>query len=359
MRIPFSLYDFLGYALPGLIVIVIATILVTTPLEVNGQAPVELWLDALQTLVDPGTTSENEKDSAENELAKSLPATIIRMILYVLACYLVGFAAHGANHWMFGILSRIWDPLKRYHADSGMLEEALFCQSSRIYPEDFEQYTEQFVHKLRYEFRKVFGINIYKIQETEKDTQVVYTEIFNLLRTTVLRYNEGNSRRISALLARYNSAKLMGSIFFLASAGFLVRLFVPPQYLQWTSILISIWLIVPSLILMRRIVSRRKKESCKKKETKGKWKIWILKLFSILKPFSLYWLLAGSSGFIAFLTKKSNVLLICYCLSAVLCPIFFHLYHVLFRYYRNTILCGFYEYAVTQEKSVESKDREN
>lgn len=115
----------------------------------------------------------------------------------------------------------------------------------------------------------------------------------------------------------------------------------------------------PSLILMRRIVSWRKKESCKKKETKGKWKIRILKLFSILKPFSLYWLLAGSFGFIALLTKKNDVLLTCYCISAILCPIFFHLYHVLFRYYRNTILCGFYEYAVTREKSGESGNRGN
>lgn len=345
MRIPFSLYDFLGYALPGLIVIVLATILVTTPLEVNGQSPVELWLDALQKLVDPSTTSENEQDSAENALVKSLPATVIRVILYVLACYLVGFATHGVNHWMFGIFSRIWDPLKRYHADSGMLEEALFFRSSRIYPEDFEQYTEQFVHNLRCEFRKVFGIDVCKIKGTKEDTQVAYTEIFNLLRTTVLRYNEGNFPRVSALLARYNSAKLMGSIFFLASVGFLVRIFVPPEYLQWKWILISIWLIVPSLIFIKRIVSWRKKESCKKKETKGKWKIWIL------KPFSLYWLFAGGFGFIALLTKKGNVLLTCYCISAILCPIFFHLYHVLFRYYRNTILCGFYEYAVTREKS--------
>ena len=360
MRIPFSLYDFLGYALPGLIVIVLATVLVTTPLEVNGQSPVKLWLEALQKLIDPGTTSENEKDSAENGLAKSLSATVIRMILYVLACYLVGFATHGVNHWMFGIFSRVWAPLKRYHADSGMLEEALFFRTSRIYPEDFEQYTEQFIQNLRCEFRKVFGIDVCKIKGTNGDTQVAYTEIFNLLRTTVLRHNEGYSPRVSALLARYNSAKLMGSIFFLASVGFLVRIFVPPQCLQWT--LILIWLIVPLLILMSRMVPWKKKESWKKKETKGmdnsgtnegKWKIWIF------KPFSWYWLLAGGFGLIAFLTKKDNVLLTCYCISAILCPIFFHLYHVLFRYYRNTIIYGFYEYAVTREKSGKSENSEN
>lgn len=348
MRIPFSLYDFLGYALPGLIVIVLVTILVITPLEISQQSPVELWLDALQKLIDPGTTSENETDSTKNGLAKSLPATVIRMILYVLACYLVGFATHGVNHWMFGIFSKIWDPLKRYHADSGMLEEALFFRESRIYPEDFEQYTEQFVHNLRCELRKVFGINVCKVKSTKKDTQVAYTEIFNLLRTTVLRHNEGSSPRISALLARYNSTKLMGSIFFVASVGFLVRIFVPPQYLQWPLILILIWLIVPLLILMSRIVSCRKKktkETNNSERKKGNWRVWIS------KPFLWYWLLAGGLGLIAFLTKKVNVLFICYCVSAILCPIFFHLYHVLFRYYRNTILYGFYEYAVTREKS--------
>ena len=354
MRIPFSLYDFLGYALPGLIVIVLATILVTTPLEVNGQTPVALWLDALQKLVDPGTTFENEKDSAENGLAKSLPATVIRVILYVLACYLVGFATHGVNHWVFGILSRICPPLKRYHADSGMLEEALFFRSSRIYPEDFEQYTEQFVHNLRSEFKKVFGINICKIKETKKDTQVAYTEIFNLLRTTVLRYNEGYSPRISALLARYNSAKLMGSIFFLSTVGFLVRIFVPPEFLQWT--LIFVWFIVPLLISLSKIVEYRKKKKNKadnRESNQDNWKAWIS------RPFFSYWLLTCLLGFIAWWKIEFHVLFICYCVSVVLCAIFFHLYHVIFRYYRNTILCGFYEYAVTRERSGGSADREN
>ena len=355
MRIPFSLYDFLGYALPGLIVIVLATILVTTPSELDGQSPVELWLEALQKLVDSGTTSENEKDSAENGLAKSLPATVIRVILYVLACYLVGFATHGVNHWMFGIFSGIWDPLKRYHADSGMLEEALFFQTSRIYPEDFEQYTEQFVHNLRCEFRKVFGIDVCKIKGTKGDTQVAYTEIFNLLRTTVLRHNEGNSPRISALLARYNSAKLMGSIFFLSTVGFLVRIFVPPESLQWT--LILVWLTVPLLVSLSKIVRLRRKKKIKKADNRelnqDNWKVW----FS--RPFFWYWLLTSLLGFVAWWKVKFHILFICYCVSVVLCAIFFHLYHALFRYYRNTILCGFYEYAVTREKSGESKDREN
>ena len=357
MRIPFSLYDFLGYALPGLIVIVLATILVTTPLEVNGQAPVELWLDALQKLVDSGTTPENEKDSAENGLSKSLPATVIRMILYVLACYLVGFATHGVNHWMFGILSRIWAPLKRYHADSGMLEEALFYRESRIYPEDFEQYTEQFVHNLRCEFRKIFGINVCKIKGTEEDTQVAYTEIFNLLRTTVLRHNEGYSPRISALLARYNSAKLMGSIFFLSTVGFLTRIFVPPESLQWTSILILVWLIAPLPVLLSKIVWSKREKKIKKADNgelnQNNWKVWVS------RPFFWYWLLTSLLGFIAWWQVEFHVLFICYCVSVVLCAVFFHLYHVLFRYYRNTILCGFYEYAVTHEKSEESGNLEN
>ena len=357
MRIPFSLYDFLGYALPGLIVIVLATVLATTPLEINQQSPVELWLDALQKLVDPGTTSENEKDSTEDGSVKSLPTTVIRIILYVLACYLVGFATHGVNHWMFGILSRIWAPLKRYHADSGMLEEALFYRESRIYPEDFERYTEQFVHNLRCEFRKIFGIDVYKIKGTQEDTQVAYTEIFNLLRTTVLRYNEGYSSRISALLARYNSAKLMGSIFFLSTAGFLVRIFVPPESLQWTLILILVWFIVMLLVSLSKIVEWRRKKKTKKADNrelnKTDWKVWIS------RPFFWYWLLTSFLGFIAWWKIEFHALFICYCVSVFLCAIFFHLYHVLFRYYRNTILCGFYEYAVTQEKSVESKDCEN
>jgi hypothetical protein len=44
-------------------------------------------------------------------------------------------------------------------------------------------------------------------------------------------------------------------------------------------------------------------------------------------------------------------LFICYWVSASLCPIFFYLYHLFFRYYRNSILYGFYEYAIDLERS--------
>jgi len=72
-----------------------------------------------------------------------------------------------------------------------------------------------------------------------------------------------------------------------------------------------------------------------------------------------YSLIAGGLGFIAWWKEGVDVLFVCYCVSAVLCPIFFHLYRIRLKYYRNTILYGFYEYAVTREKSGESKNSEN
>ena len=82
MQIPLSLYDFFGYALPGLVVIVLLTILVITPLETDRQSMVDLWLKAMQRFINPDTTSEDETGHSKDGLGKSLSTTIIRMILY-------------------------------------------------------------------------------------------------------------------------------------------------------------------------------------------------------------------------------------------------------------------------------------
>ena len=324
MRIPFNLYDFLGYTVPGLIVIIIIAILINPTLLSN--LPDEL------------------KKDTDSELAQFLRPTVTQGILYVIICYLVGFATHGLIYWLFGQLVNIFQPLKRFHSHDGWFEKALFNCKYRDDSENFSPYTDEFVKNFKTKIENVFGIKVETVREEAKkaENDVKYTEIFDLCRTTVLRQSPDVYSRGFTLLAQYNSAKLIGSIFFLAAVGFLVRILVPSQYLQW--ILIPIWILVLLLLCIKRKVKEASKQNGKKRSLFG----------------SCYWSIMGVLAVIALLLEEGvNVLFICYCISAVLCPIFFHLYRIRLKYYRNTILYGFYEYAITREKSGESVDLEN
>ncbi len=303
--------------MPGLIVIVILTILI------NPAFLIDL---------------PNQLKDKNSELAQFLRPSVMLGILYVLFAYLVGLVSHALTHWLFGVFSTIWKPLKRYHADSGIFEQALFNPKCRIYPEDFEQYTEQFIDKLKCKFRNVFEIDICEIDKTERNSPIAYTEIFNLCRTVVLRHSEASSSRTSALLALYNSTRLLGSILFLASISFWMKMTFSENLLQGIWILLIVYLIVHM-------------------------SIWVIGYKNCLSQQSffrlIYWIIFFVLGSIALLKDGCTALFIFYCISVLLCPIFLHLYHVLFRYYRNTILYGFYEYVVTREKSEKSEDSEN
>ena len=335
MRIPFNLYDFLGYTVPGLIVIIILAILINPALLSN---------------------LSNELKDKDSELAQFLRPTVTQGILYVVVCYLVGFATDGLIYWLFRQLANI-ESLKKFHSRDGWFERALLDCKYRDNSEEFSPYTDEFVENFKVKIEEVFGIKVETVRDEAEQAKndVKYIEIFDLCRTTVLKQSPDVYSRGFTLLAQYNSAKLIGSIFFLAAVGFLVRIFVPPQYWQWTFILISVWLVVLLLILMSKIVSWRKKktkETDNSEQNEGNWKLWIS------KPFLWYWLIAGVFGFIAWWKEGVDILFICYCVSAVLCSIFFHLYYMRLKYYRNTILYGFYEYAVTREKSEESENSE-
>ena len=77
MRIPFSLYDFLGYTLPGIVVMVVALI-----------------------LINPNVL-EHPWNGTENGLAQYLPVTVTQGILYLFAGYLIGFIFHGCSDIFF------------------------------------------------------------------------------------------------------------------------------------------------------------------------------------------------------------------------------------------------------------------
>jgi hypothetical protein len=304
---------------PGLIVIIILAILINPALLSN--LPDEL----------------KDKNS---ELAPFLRPTVTQGILYVVVCYLVGFAIDGLIYWLFGQLVKIFQPLKKFHAHYGSFEKALFDCKYRDDSGDFDPYTDKFVKNFKVKIDDVFGIKVETIQkEAEKaKNDVKYIEIFDLCRTAVLKQSPDVYSRGFTLLAQYNSAKLIGSIFFLASVSFWVKIIFSENLFH------GIWILFITCLSILMFVSIVKYWVCLSQQS----------FFS-----SIYWIIFMILGLIALLTSGFSSLFISYCISAVLCPIFFHLYYIRLKYYRNTILYGFYEYALTSEKSWESENSEN
>ena len=251
MRIPFSLYDFLGYTLPGTIVMAIILI-----------------------LINPGIL-EHSPNSTKDGLAGYLPTTVVQCILYMFAGYLIGFIIHGGSEAFFKFASK-WKRLKKLHTDNGWFMKGLFKPEFRDSSEDFNPYSDQFVCQFKNQIEEIFTVKVKKIKR-----DVEYTEIFDFCRSILIKQSPTLYARAFVLFARHESAKLMMSISVLATLAFSVRS-------------IHLWISSEST----------------------KWFVTIL---------------TGVSFLLVFL--------------------FFYMYKRLLRYYRNTILYGFYEYAVTREKS--------
>ena len=348
MKFSFGVYDFLGYTLPGLMIVVILAILINPTLPTN-------LMDQL--------------NGPKDELPQYLNPNVTLGIFYVFACYVVGLAAHGFINWMFSVLSSTkWCSFKRYAVDSGSFEKRLFCGKYKDYDKDFYPYSDQFVHKLRHQIRKVFGIKVSTIQgEAEnKGADVRYTEIFHLCRTAFMKHSPDLYPRASALLSLYNSAKLLGAIFCLAAIGFFLRIVIFQQDIQgpWQATrspiylngLLLFWLVVFIVLWIEE--KNRDKKDCPKTDKNTAKKKYPLEL--------LYWGIVGVLGMVARIcveikngqTSGLTNLFICYWVSASLCPIFFYLYHLFFRYYRNSILYGFYEYTIDPWRSKEKSQSE-
>ncbi len=347
MKIPFNFYDFLGYAFPGFVVIIIAFILINP----------ELSLEFILKVTTLDATPTDQTEPAKSGLERSLPTSIFQMIFYVLACYLVGLAVHGFTDWFFATLSKKWEPLKRYYSDQGTFERGLFDSSYREDPTDFVPYSDHFVGKLKTQIEKIFDVKVDRIMREAGDWvgDQKYMEIFEFCRSAVIERSPAHYSRAFALLSLYNSARLLGGIFLLATVGFLVRIFVPQQPFEWT------WLAVYILILWLLWIGKKgekSNDSAKKRSKKGCTK-------SI--GFA-YWAVGGLGALVALVrlwidapTPQNEVgdfktLFWGYCVSAALCPIFFYLYNLFRRYYRNSIIYGFYEYAVTREKDTEKSN---
>ena len=352
MNIPFNLYDFLGYAFPGFVVIIIAFILINPDILTTPQSP----LGFIHKVTNPDATPPNQTEPAKSGLERSLPTSIFQMIFYVLACYLVGLAVHGFTDWLFAALSKKWEPLKRYYSDQGAFERGLFGDSSnRDDPIDFVPYSDHFVDKLKTQIEKIFDVKVDSVMPKAGDQvdDQKYTEIFEFCRSAVIERSPAHYSRAFALLSLYNSARLLGVIFLLAAVGFLARIFVPQQHFEGT------WAAVYFVIFLLLWIGPKgeKLNDCAKKESEK----CCTKAIG-----SAYWLGGGFWTAMAWLRIHNHIpqnevgdfkiLFWGYCVSAALCPIFFYLYNLFRRYYRNSIIYGFYEYAVTREKDTEKSN---
>ena len=339
MKIPFNFYDFLGYALPGFVVIIIAGILINPAILTTPQSP----LGFIQKVTNPDATPTNQTEPAKSGLERSLPTSIFQMIFYVLACYLVGLAVHGFTDWLFAKLSKKWEPLKRYYSDQGTFERGLFDSTYRDYPIDFVPYSDHFVGKLKTQIEKIFDVKVDRIMREAGDQveDQTYTEIFEFCRGAVIERSPAHYSRAFALLSLYNSARLLGGIFLLATVGFWMRIFVLQQQFEET------WLAVYFVILWLPWI----KKCCTKGIGCAYWAVGGLGVLVALGV--RLWIVDHSpqnegGGF--------KILFWGYCVSAALCPIFFYLYNLFRRYYRNSIIYGFYEYAITREKDTEKSN---
>ncbi len=259
MRIPFSLYDFLGYTVPGLVVIVILAILIEPTL---------------------GSDLSNQLKDENSGLSKFLRPTVAQGIFYMIVGYLMGFVTHGCSEAFFKFASK-WKWLKKFHTDNGWFMKGLLKPDFRDSSDDFNPYSKQFVSGFRNQIEEIFEI---KVDKMEKDVE--YTEIFDFCRTILIKKSPTLYSRAFVLFSRHESAKLMMFIFFLAALGFLgqsIHLWISPEPIK---------------------------------------------------------------GFVIVSTG----------VSLLLGFLFFYMYKRLLRYYRNTVIYGFYEYAVTREKSGESEN---
>lgn len=340
MRFSFGIYDFLGYTVPGFVAILVILI-----------------------MIDPGVLTARPFQADEG-LEKYLPASVTQGIFTIFICYIVGLVSHGLINALFSLLSKC-KVFKRYHSDSGYFEKGLFCEECREKHRDdpdFYPYSDQFVKKLKEQIKNRFHIKVTSIQCEAKcrDGDVQYTEIFDLCRTAFMKHSPDLYRRASNLLALYNCAKILGGIFGLAAIGFFLSIVIPlivsfnfpldisekirraldhawPLFI-WLGVLVPLW-------------------KAKQDGERGTY------IKANRLGFS-YWIVVGVFGFIlwicaALLDSADNCttnLFICYWINAGLCPIFFYLYHLFFRYYRNSILYGFYEHAVHAENA-ESKNK--
>jgi hypothetical protein len=214
MQISFSLYDILGYILPGILVMLIILILIHP--DILGHP-----------LNDP-----------ENGLAYYLPITAIQGILYGFAAYFIGFLLRGCSDAFFKFVPRgKWLKKLNMHNRSSWFMKRLFEPDYRDSSGDFNLYSDQFVSEFKNQIEEIFAISV---DDIERDVE--YIEIFDFCRYTLMNQSPTVYSRALVLFSRYESAKLMMFVFSLATFGFLTRgihLWIMSEPDKWLIIILA------------------------------------------------------------------------------------------------------------------------
>lgn len=189
MRVPLSLYDLLGYALPGGIILIVIAILITPSIL------------------------EHPMSDAINGLARYLPDTVIQSILYGFVCYFMGLVLRTGRDVISKLVAKSgW--FKELDVNHGKFMESLL----NLGDEGATSRSKQFVCEFRNQVEKIFRVQVDKMQ---KDTE--YTTIFSLCRMTLIKQSPAIYSRVFILFSRYEFDKAMVYTAFIAMLGFLVR----------------------------------------------------------------------------------------------------------------------------------------
>ena len=237
MQITFNLYDLLGYILPGIAMMVIVLILINP--------------DVLAYPL----------DETENGLAYYLPKDVIQGVLCGFAAYFVGFLLRGCTDAFFKFVPKWeWFQKLNMYNHSGWFMKWLFEPDYRHFSADSNPYSEQFIQELKNRIEEIFAI---RVDDIKKDTE--YMEIFDFCRHTLMQQSPTTYTRVLMLFSRYESARLMMSVSFLAALGFLVNavyLWIQADAIQWLVITLaamSLLLTVPFFLMSKRLLGYYRK----------------------------------------------------------------------------------------------------
>ena len=239
MQIPVSLYDLLGYLLPGILVMLILPILIHP--DILGHPP----------------------NDTENGLAHYLPITVIQGILYGFAAYFVGFALRACSDAFFKYVPKgKWKWLKELdtYSHNGWFMKSLFESNHRDSSDDFNPYSNQFVCKFKNQIEEIFAISV---DDIKRDAE--YIEIFDFCRHTLMNQSPTVYSRVLVLFSRYEFAKHIISVSFLATLGFLtpgIHLWIMSDPAKWFIIIsagVSFLLVFPLFHMYKQLLGYYRK----------------------------------------------------------------------------------------------------
>ena len=237
MQISFNLYDLIGYILPGVVMIVVVLMLINPDI-----------------LVYP-------PDDPEKGLAQYLPTTVVQGILCGLTAYFLGFLLRGCTDAFFKFVPQ-WAWFKRLNMynHSGWFMKWLFEPNDRDPFGDSNPYSDQFIHELKNQIEEIFAI---RVDSLERDSE--YMEIFDFCRHTLMNQSAATYARVLMWFSRYESARLMMSVSFLATLGFFaqgIHLWNTPESAKWFIFVLagtSLLLTVPFFLMSKRLLGYYRK----------------------------------------------------------------------------------------------------